>query len=341
MDSLARRVLDAIERQHLLRPGCRLGVAVSGGSDSVALLLILRELSAALGLQLALVHLDHAWRRESGRDAAFVAGLARGFELPLHAERAAARESRAAGNREQLGRRMRYAFFHRLIAAGALDVVATAHTADDQAETLLLRLLRGAAPAGLAGILPARDQGRIVRPLLGVRRLELQQWLERRHQPWRDDPTNLDLARRRNRVRLETLPQLARQFNPRLVERLAAMAEIARAEEALWAGALPSWFERTFTASPGGLAAPRHALAALPLALQRRLLREAVRRLQGDLRQLTFGALEALLAWLPLAPAPPRRWQLARVECRLTAHTLELSAPAPRATPPAGPAKGL
>ncbi|MGH9478261.1 MAG: tRNA lysidine(34) synthetase TilS [Terriglobales bacterium] len=301
-------------------------MAVSGGSDSVALLLILQELSQPLGLQLALVHLDHGWRPDSAADAEFVAALARRLELPLHARRAA--PPPPGGNREQLGRRLRYAFFHRLIAAGELDCVATAHTADDQAETVLLRLLRGASPAGLAGILPSRDQGRIVRPLLALRRLELRQWLQRRGQPWRDDPTNLDLTRRRNRIRLETLPQLSRQFNPRLVERLAALAEVARAEEAFWASYLPPLFERTFAPSPAGLSAPRSALAALPPALQRRLLREAVRRLQGDLRQLDFAALETLLAWLALPPAPPRQWQLGRVACRLSARSLQLAAPA-------------
>ncbi|MGH9467308.1 MAG: tRNA lysidine(34) synthetase TilS [Terriglobales bacterium] len=319
-NSFVRGFLQRLDRAQLLGPGDRVAVAVSGGADSVALLLLLHAAGARRGWQISVAHFDHAWRAESSADAEFVQALADRLGLPLHSGRAAAAP---AQDREQQARRQRYAFFASLIAASSADRVATAHTADDQAETVLLRLLRGCSPAGLAGILPRRNDG-IIRPLLGLGRAQLRAWLAERNETWREDPSNADLRHARNLLRHRFLPELAAGFNPALAAHLANFAELARAEEAFWAGYLDPLWRRLWAPGPDGGSFPRDALLALPLAVQRRLLREAVRRLQGDVRALDSLALQQVLDWAGSPARHPRRRQIARCECLITAHKVEL-----------------
>ncbi|HUX67765.1 MAG TPA: tRNA lysidine(34) synthetase TilS [Terriglobales bacterium] len=323
LHALAARLTAWSERHQLLAPGDRVAVAVSGGADSVALLLLLAELAEPLGLQLGVAHFDHRWRPDSAADADWVAALAQRLGLPFFLGCAPAMPP--PGNREQVARRLRYAFLQGLVASAQATRIATAHTADDQAETVLLRLLRGAGATGLAGILPARDGARLVRPLLFARRLELRHWLQARGQSWREDPSNLALDRRRNLLRLRFLPELAAAFNPALVERLAILAELARAEEEFWAAALPPLRDRLFAPTPQGCRAARAELQALPLAVRRRLLRAAIAHLKGDLRRVDFAAIEELVAWLGQPARHPRLFALAGVHCRLSAQWLDLA----------------
>jgi len=349
---LERQLADWVRRHRLLGPGDRIGVAVSGGSDSVALLRLLHAAAESCGWQLAVAHFDHGWRPSSGADAEFVAGLAATFGLPFHLGRASApRGQPPRHDPEQTARRERYAFFHALIAAGHVGRIATAHTLDDQAETVLLRLLRGTGPGGLAGVLPLRGLGRatpgkppdlVVRPLLWATRIELRAWLDTLGQRWREDPTNLDLTRRRNWVRHQLLPMMT-AANPALARRLAATAAIAQAEEAFWAGYLAPLSQRLWTPvgdrGHGGLAirARRAELAPLPVAVQRRLLRDGIRRVQGHLRRVDFQGIEAVIAALADAVPRPRRFHCGAVICRLDARQLEL---APRPVQPGPGAPG-
>lgn len=317
----------AVARDTLVRffsPGDRIAVAVSGGADSVALFRLLAEIAPAQGLQLSIAHFDHHWRPESAADAAFVRALAAEHQVGFHLGEAST--APPPRDREQVGRRQRYAFFTSLLRAGTTDFVATAHTADDQAETVLLRLLRGAGPSGLAGILPRRADG-IVRPLLSVRRAELRAWLDAHHQAWREDVTNADLGPRRNLLRHRFVPELAAAFNPALPVHLAALASLAQAENEFWAGYLDPLLARLWTPTPAGGTLPRKELLVLPLAVQRRLLRAAVERLQGNVRGLDSLALEEILAWLASPARHPRRRRLALCSCLLTARTLELRLP--------------
>ena len=348
--SLAERVLSHIRRQELLRAGDRVGVGVSGGIDSVALLRLLVELRGELGVVLSVVHFNHKLRgAESDADEQFVANLARahGLEFLVDSDDVAkhAREERVSV--ETAARELRYGFFRRLLGtewsfpypseakalnhnessdrtvrsaappkskdqglkplvpeegelrgaeaplfhgdakgrgvgvypAGAgtsgaeveiptsrksgetwgipisphLNKIVTGHTLDDQAETVLMRMIRGAGLRGLGGIyprIPVEDDegeicGEIVRPLLTVRRRDLEQYLKDTGQPWREDSTNTDATLTRNRVRKLVVPLLEGEFNPAVVENLADLAEIARGEQDYWENEIAGWMGTT------------------------------------------------------------------------------------------------
>jgi tRNA(Ile)-lysidine synthase len=233
--------LQAIRAQTFVRAGQRVGVGVSGGADSVALLLFLLELRKELGIVLSVVHLNHKLRgRASDGDEKFVRELAAKHGLEFHGESVdvAERARSEKANLEDLARRARYEFFSRLVAEGKVDVVAVAHTADDQAETVLAHILRGTGLAGLGGIHPWTDI--VLRPLLGVRRAELRVYLRSKRQKWREDASNQDTERTRARIRKKLLPLLEREFQSGVVEHLGSLAEFARADEAFL-----DWLART------------------------------------------------------------------------------------------------
>lgn len=231
--SLVRRVQSAIEEQGLLRAGERVGVAVSSGADSVALLLMLLELRRKLGIVLGVVHFNHKLRgKASEADARFVEKLAVKHGLTFHGGDAdvKAKAKRDKGNLEDTARRARYEFFAALVEAEYLDKIAVAHTMDDQAETVLAHILRGTGLAGLGGIHPV--VGHVVRPLLAERRAELRLYLRSKKQTWREDATNRDTTKMRARIRKKLMPILEKQFQPAVVQHLATLAELAREDEA-------------------------------------------------------------------------------------------------------------
>ncbi|MGH9687156.1 MAG: tRNA lysidine(34) synthetase TilS [Candidatus Acidiferrales bacterium] len=235
MKTLEKRAFDSIREMRLIAPGDRIGVAVSGGGDSVALLRILETIREKLGVVLVVVHFDHGLRgAESDADAEFVAGLARTFALRfvLGREDVAVAAAQNKWNLEDAARRLRYAFFERVVREGQATRIVAAHTLDDQAETLLAHLIRGTGPTGLSGIYPV--SGNVVRPLLGFRREELRGYLQEHGQSWREDSTNQDVQRLRVRIRARLLPTLQSEFAPRIVERLGRLAQLSREEQNFW-----------------------------------------------------------------------------------------------------------
>jgi hypoxanthine phosphoribosyltransferase len=301
------KLLEFYLRKHrLIRAGERVGVAVSGGADSVALLRALAELAPVLGVVPFVLHLNHGLRGEDAdADEQFVRELAArlSLEAAIESEDVASLAALFHLSLEAAGRRARYAFFQRAAATHRLDCVATAHTRDDQAETILLRLLRGAGTSGLAGIhrtfelsrltgeLPfgaAAQEPRLIRPLLSASRQQIEQYLEALGQPFRRDSSNLSPEFLRNRVRAGLLPELERDYNPRLRQALCETAEIAAAENV--------FFEERVSSALGpdadfeqGMELP--LLQAQPLALQRRILRGLC---QPFGLALDFSHLEAL-----------------------------------------------
>jgi len=200
-------------------------------------------------------------------------------------------------NQEQAARRVRHAFFQKLIASGMVVRIATGHTRSDQAETVLYRILRGSGLAGLAGILPVTKEG-LVRPLLELDRAEIEAWLNERNVRWREDASNENRVYARNRLRHEILPLLRKTFNPNLNETISNMATVARDEELYWESTLPrhqppATSNQPLVPSPQTLEAPQ--LAAAPPAVARRLIRQAIQSAKGDLRQIDFPHVERIL----------------------------------------------
>ena len=271
----------------LLRPGLRLAVGLSGGADSVALLCALQARSRELGLVLHAAHLHHGLRgEEADGDLTFARALATQLGLPFHEARvdAGATAKENAETIEEAARRLRYGWFRQLMASGNVEAVATAHTRDDQAETVLAKFLRGAWTEGLSGIHPVIEfsEGLILRPLLATTRAEVEAFLNALGQEWREDSSNRHLTFTRNRIRHELLP-LLEGWNPQLREHLAQMATLARDEEAWWTAELARIGPQILMhgrpvrgggrAADDGLALEVSRLATLPVALQRRLLR--------------------------------------------------------------------
>jgi tRNA(Ile)-lysidine synthase len=298
--SVTERVQAYSQRHNLLKAGDRVGVAVSGGVDSVALLRLLLELQKEMGLVLHVVHFNHKLRgADSDGDENFVAGLARRLNLEFHcaSEDVARLAGTEKGGIEAGARASRYQFFRKLLSSDSLDKIVTAHTLDDQAETVLLRIARGAGSRGLAGIYPRlsvpssrSSEKAIVRPLLAVQRKQLESYLHEIGQVWREDKSNRDLRFARNRVRHGVLPRLERALNPSVRESLAEAAEIARAEEDFWQVEVEKLLPEIWHCE-NNLKVAR--LNQLPLAVQRRVIRAAA----GTLKlSLEFAHVEEILA---------------------------------------------
>ncbi|MGD0894064.1 MAG: tRNA lysidine(34) synthetase TilS [Terracidiphilus sp.] len=292
----------------LFRPGMRLAVGVSGGADSVALLRALAERRGELGLVLHVAHLHHGLRgEEADADLDFAQELTAELGLPFHHAQVNtnAEAEKSDESIEEAARRLRYGWFRQLMAAGEIDAVATAHTLDDQAETVLAKFLRGAWTEGFSAIHPVVEfpEGRILRPLLATTRAEVEAYLNAVGQSWREDSSNRHLTYTRNRIRHELLP-LLEGWNPRLREHLAQMAALARDEEAWWQAELarlaPQLLLPGRAVRGGGRASGQSSLSvdvvrlgALAPAVQRRLLRHAA-GLLGTAPD--FAATEALRA---------------------------------------------
>jgi tRNA(Ile)-lysidine synthase len=228
------RLERVVEESGLLQAGERVGIAVSGGADSVAMLLLMAGLQPKLGLSLTVLHFNHQLRgRASGADEKFVVKLASKLGLPVHCGgndvQAFARREKT--NLEDAARRARYDFFKEAARSLRLNKIAVAHTADDQAETVLAHILRGTGLSGLAGIHPLMQN--VARPLLGVRREELRVFLRQEKQSWREDASNQDLSKLRARTRKKLIPYLEKTFQARVVEHLCALAGHAREDNAL------------------------------------------------------------------------------------------------------------
>jgi tRNA(Ile)-lysidine synthase len=308
-----------------IQPGNRICAAISGGADSVALLLTLHAANTtpreSLGVGLSAVHINHHLRgEESNADQQFVEDLCIALGIPLHLHHADIPERIATTNEgiEEAARNARYEFFSTLLASGHADAVLTAHTLDDQAETVLMKLLRGAWTEGLSAIHPivTQPKGKILRPFLQTRRAEIESFLKAANQPWREDSTNTDTTFTRNRIRHELLPQL-RTFNPSIDQTLANLAELAREEESRWQTELTRLLPqlllpgkpvrgggRAVSTAPGeaSIAIELDRLRPLEPALRRRVLRAAARQLGA---RLTFDETARLLALAGLQPYPP------------------------------------
>jgi tRNA(Ile)-lysidine synthase len=292
---LHQQVRRTIRRYGLCPPGSRLLAGVSGGSDSVALVLLLQELAATESFTLvSLAHLNHRLRPSSSADEQFCREFAERVGLPITVESidVASYAQTQRLSLEEAARRVRYEFLHRAAESVSADQIAVGHTRDDQAETFLLKLIRGAGLTGLAGIFPRR--GKVVRPLLDVSRSELRAYLESHGQSWVEDETNEDLSNPRNRIRHRVLPELDLAYGAPASPAIGRAAAIVR-EDGQW---LDELAERRFEAlvRPGedGLELDAAALDAEPLPLRRRIVLAALRLAVPD-REMGLDHVEAAL----------------------------------------------
>jgi tRNA(Ile)-lysidine synthase len=288
-----------IRRHAMLAGGEAVLVAVSGGADSVALLHFLVGLAEAWRLRLHVLHVDHQLRADSSRDADFVRELGTRLGVPVDVATVTV-DSR--GSLEAEARAARYAALEAGAARVGADRVALGHTADDQAETVLMRLLEGAGVRGLAGIPPVR--GPFIRPLIDLHRAVLEAELRRAALPWVDDPTNRDPKFLRNRIRHELLPLLADSYSPEIARTLKRVSTLARDTVTALDRAAEIELERLGTFGAGAVTLPLPSLRALPRPVAAEVLRRAAERLGGraSLRAWSHRGLKRTLA-LP----PPRR----------------------------------
>lgn len=295
---LPARIAHIIREHGLFASGDTIIVALSGGADSTALLDLLSRLPG-LAPRLVAAHLNHCLRGpESDRDEEFVRSLAARYCIPLECRRVKVKEFALEErlNLEDAGRRARIAFLDELRHSWHATAVALAHHADDQAETVLMRLLRGAGPAGLAGM-PYRNGRGFIRPLLGISRAELVAHLTERGMTWREDASNRDTAFLRNRIRHELLP-LLEQYNPAIRERLAATAAVLSDEHRLLNQLAEEFADRTCIADGDGFSCAVAPLSEQPPALRRRFFRLLLERLAGNLDHFSnrhVAAMERLL----------------------------------------------
>ena len=295
MPPLQNRVLRTIQRESLITQGDRVVVALSGGADSVALTRLLSELAETASFEVAgVAHLNHQLRDAADEDERFCQALAGRLSLPCLVGRA---DVTVLANRERIsieeaGHRERHTFLRHAAAALQADCIATAHTRDDQAETYLMRLLRGAGPVGLSGIHPR--SGAVVRPLLDISKSELREYLSAHGQEFQEDETNRDITVTRNRIRHELIPFLERKFSPSIVDVLVRETKIARHDAA--------WLEDQAIAAASLIVDHTDGVAVLdqeglldqPVALARRIVKRAVERVAG--RRVGFDQVERLLA---------------------------------------------
>jgi tRNA(Ile)-lysidine synthase len=279
-------------------------VAASGGIDSTVLAHGLHALAGRLGLRLALGHVNHGLRgSESDADQAFVEALGAKLEVPVFCRGVAPQElrrgraSRTRPTLQEAARRLRYAALDEMAREAGAGHVATAHTLDDQAETVLLRLLRGTGPSGLGGIPERSPDGCIVRPLLGVSRREIEHFAAARGLSWREDASNHDPAFARARLRRDWLRGLGEAFNPRWLRAIGDLAEAQR-RESEWIEERVGEEARLRLAREGETwVLDCDGFGALPAALARRLVRRVLHA-AGAGRDLSRRHLERTLAFL-------------------------------------------
>jgi len=294
-----RRILETVKRTiadyKMVVSGTAVLVGVSGGPDSVALLHILQHLTSEYGLRLAVAHLNHGLRKEADDEAEFVATLSAGLGLACYTKKEDVSRYRHRNrlSLEEAARIRRYAFYDDIATRHHFDKVALGHQADDNAELVLMFMIRGSGPVGFAGIPPVRAD-RIIRPLIRLPRRDILDYLKTVGLAYVTDRSNRDMRFMRNRIRSHLVPLLRRSYNPKISEALNRLADIQR-EEQNWIGSIVDTLYRDMrlTDDANRLQLSIAQLVRQPKAAQRRIIRKAIGEIKGDLRRISFSHVRA------------------------------------------------
>jgi len=293
-----RIVENTLHTYRMVQTGDAILIGVSGGPDSVALVHILLAFAPAYSLRIIIAHLNHCLRQtESDRDQEFVAALAKRLELPIHVEREDVRryQKHCHLSLEEAAREVRYRFYHAIAARYGYDKIALGHHSDDNAELILMGLLRGSGPVGISGMRPVRDD-KIIRPLINLRRSQIMNYLAAKKLDYIEDSSNRDSQFLRNRMRNRLIPALKDEFNPNVIVTLNRLADILHAEQQMIENFIRPIFENAIVFDrPGRLGLGIAELNQQPLAVKRRLIRKAILRVKGNLRRIAFVHIEAVL----------------------------------------------
>jgi len=320
MPALVLRMKKTIQKYDMLQPGERVVVSVSGGADSMALLHALWEVRRDFHLTLVVAHLDHGLRAESGEERSFVRKAAAGLGIPFVSRRVdvRAQQKRGGFTLQEAAREARYAFLLETSKTQKGTRIALGHTADDQAESVIMRFLRGSGTRGLSGIPPVRG-GIIIRPLIEVWREEVESFLRERKVTYLTDPSNRSLHFLRNRVRHELLP-LLQQYNPRFRQMLVQMADLFRAEEQFWEKILEERFPLLVrNRKKDSITLDIPSLAGQPLPLRLRSFRHAIEKVLGHLRRVGFSHI-LTIENVVQNPEPNKSLQLPQGLCVVKAY---------------------
>ncbi|NWF53978.1 MAG: tRNA lysidine(34) synthetase TilS [Syntrophaceae bacterium] len=310
MRPLILAVRKTLEKYDMVQPGDRVVVAVSGGADSVALLHALWEIRNDYHLSLIVAHLDHGLRPEGEKETLWVGKMAGKLGIPFHRDRVDVRsfQKERSLTLQEAARELRYSFLQGVLRKTRAGKIALGHTADDQAESLIIRFLRGSGTRGLSGIPPVRE-GIYIRPLIETWREEVEDYLGARKIAYLTDPSNQSLQYLRNRVRHELIP-LLQQYNPRIRQNLVQMADLFRAEEEFWTKHLEEKFPGIVRSRrKGTLSLDIPSLVRQPIPVRLRCLRRAVETVQGNLRRVSLSHIWAIQA-LTEGPEPNKTLRL-------------------------------
>lgn len=292
--SLFTRFRKSLLENDILPFGSRVLVAVSGGADSVALLSLLHSVSSELQLHLEVAHLDHALRNESAADASFVSKLCSKYGLRLAQKRVdvASVAKAQKGNLEEVAREVRRSFLFETADKSGCDYIALGHHLNDQAETLLMRLIRGSGTKGMAGM-SCRD-GQLLRPLLHFKRSEIVEYLHSEGLDWREDESNQNLDFVRNRVRGQLVP-LLESYNPNVVQQIAGLSEQLQQDEKFWDGYINDLLTGCLSEDDEGCRLDRVMLVEMEAAVSGRVVRAVLERVRGSLRGLSATHVQDVL----------------------------------------------